>query len=81
MKKYGPAWDIERHTFGVMEYQTKKIDQIEQVIATHSHGGRNTRANDSCSLFATNIDIIYRHHDILGTLHAIFVIKRDSKDF
>jgi hypothetical protein len=81
VKKYGNSWDIERYTIGVMEYQTKKVDQIERVIATHRPGGRNTRTNDTCRLSATNIDIIYRHHDILGMLHAIFVIKRDSTDF
>jgi hypothetical protein len=81
VKKYGPAWDIERQNMGVMEYETKKIDQLEQIIATHKLGGVNPRTKDTCSLIATNIDIIFRHHDSLGTLHAIFVIKRDAKDF
>jgi hypothetical protein len=31
VKKYGPAWDIERNVMGVMDYETKKIDQIERV--------------------------------------------------
>jgi len=81
VKKYGPAWEIERTTIGVMDYETKKIDQLEQVVATHKFGGINAQTKDTCSLFATNIDIIFRHHDALGTLHAIFAIKRESKDF
>jgi hypothetical protein len=81
VKKYGPAWDIERDAMGVMDYETKKIDQFERVIVTHKFGGTNPQTKDTCSLSATNIDIIFRHHDSLGTLHAIFAIKREPKDF
>jgi hypothetical protein len=80
-KKYGPAWDIERNEMPVMDYETKKVDQLERVIVTHKLGGINPQTRDTCSLSATNIDIIFRHHDSLGTLHAIFGIKRESKDF
>jgi hypothetical protein len=80
-KKYGPAWDIERNETPVMDYETKKVDQLEQVIVKHKFGGINPQTRDTCSLSATNIDIIFRHHDSLGTLHAIFGIKRQSKDF
>ena len=80
-KKYGSSWNIEKGQIGVMDYETKKIDLLEHIIATHRLGGRNSRTNDTCSLTATNIDIIFRHHDMLGALHAIFVIKRESKDF
>jgi hypothetical protein len=81
VEKYGPTWEIERGMIGVMEYQTKKIDQLERVLAPHKLGGTNPLTKDTCSLSATNIDIIFRHHDSLGTLHAIFVIKRHAKDF
>jgi hypothetical protein len=74
-------WEIERTTTGVMDYETKKINKLEQVIATHKFGGINAQTKDTCSLFASNIDIIFRHRDSLGTLHAIFAIKRESKDF
>jgi hypothetical protein len=80
-KKYGPAWDIERDTIAVIDYETKKVDQFERVIATHKFGGTNPQTRDTCALSATNIDIVFRHHDSLGTLHAIFGIKRESKDF
>jgi hypothetical protein len=80
-KRYGPAWDIERDILPVMDYGTKKIDQLDRIIATHKLGGRSSHTQDTCSLMATNIDIIFRHHDSLGALHAIFVIKRESKDF
>ena len=76
-----PHGQIERKTASVMDYETKKIDQFEQVIASHKFGGINPQTKDTCSLFGTNIDIIFRHHDLLGTLHAIFAIKRESKDF
>jgi hypothetical protein len=81
VEKYGPAWEIERDTIGVMDYETKKVDQFERVIATHKFVGTNPHTNDTCSLSATNIDIIFEHHDSLGTLHAIFAIKRKAKDF
>ncbi|HEY4048770.1 MAG TPA: hypothetical protein VGM27_18045 [Acidobacteriaceae bacterium] len=80
-KKYGPAWNIERRDIAVIDYETKKVDQLELVSATHKLGGINTQTKDTCSLAASNIDIIFRHHDSLGTLHAIFAIKREAKDF
>jgi hypothetical protein len=81
VNKYGPTWEIERTTTVVVDYETKKTGKLEQVIARHKFGGINTQTKDTCSIFATNIDNIFRHHDSLGTLHAIFAIKRESKDF
>lgn len=80
-KKYGPTWDVERDTMVVMDYETKKTDQFERVMATHKFGGVNPQTKDTCNLYATNIDIIFRHHDSLGMLHALFAIKRIPKDF
>jgi hypothetical protein len=57
VEKYGPAWELERDTIGVMDYETKKVDQFERVMATHKIGGTNPHTNDTCSLSATNIDI------------------------
>jgi hypothetical protein len=65
-----------------MDYESKKTDQFERVIATHKFGSVNPQTKDTCSLAAANIDITFRHHhDSLGTPHAIFGIKRESKDF
>jgi hypothetical protein len=80
-RKYGPAWDIERKQTGVMDYETKKMDFWELVSATHRLGGRNPRTKDTCSLGAANIDLVFYHHDALGSVHSIFWIKRDAKDF
>jgi len=80
-KKYGASWEIERDNMAVMDYETKKVDQFERVIATHKFSGTNPKTKDTCSLSTTKIYIIFRHHDSLGTLHAIFAIKRESKDF
>jgi hypothetical protein len=80
-KKYGPEWSVERRKTGVMDYQTKKIDQWELIVATHRLGGKNPRTNDTCSLGAANIDLVFYHHDALGSLHSIFWIKRDARDF
>ncbi len=80
-RKYNSPWDIENQAMPVMDYQTKKIEQFEGIIATNKSGGINLSTKDTCSLSATSIDIIFRHHDSLGTLHSMFVIKRDSKEF
>jgi hypothetical protein len=79
--KYGPDWDIEKDTIAVTDYGSKKYDQLERVIATRKFGGVNPQTKDTCSISATNIDIIFRHHDTLGTLHAILELKRKPKDF
>jgi hypothetical protein len=80
-KKYGLAWEVERYNIAVTEYNSHKFDQLERIIATHKSGGTNPQTRDTCSLSATNIDIMFYHHDSLGTLHAIFAIKREPKDF
>jgi hypothetical protein len=81
LKKYGPTWDVERSVTTVMDYGTKKVDQVELVSATHRSGGINRQSNETCSISAANIDIIFRHHDSLGSLHAILALKRQAKDF
>jgi hypothetical protein len=80
-RKYGQAWEIEKSPIGVMEIETKKVDTLDRVIVTHKFGGTNPSSKDTCSLSATNVDIVFRHHDIIGTVHGIFGIKRNSKDF
>jgi hypothetical protein len=81
LKKYGPMWEIDRSPTTVMDYGTKKVDQLELVSATHKLGGTNSQSHDTCSISAANIDIIFRHNDSLGSLHAILALKRQPKDF
>jgi hypothetical protein len=71
-KKYGASWEIERDNMAVMDYETKKVDQSERVIATHKFGGTNPKTKDTCSLSAANIDIIFRHHDFTRNLTCYF---------
>jgi hypothetical protein len=81
LKKYGLTWEIERSVTTVMDYGTKKVDQVELVSATHKLGGTNRQSNDTCRISAGNIDLIFRHHDSLGTLHAFLALKREANDF
>jgi hypothetical protein len=81
LKKYGPTWEIERSFTTVMDYGTKKVDQVELVSAIHELGGTNRQNSDTCSISAGNIDLIFRHHDSLGSLHAFLALKREAKDF
>jgi hypothetical protein len=44
-------------------------------------GGTNRLSNDTCSISAANIDLLFKHHDSLGSLHAVLALKREAKDF
>jgi hypothetical protein len=80
-KKYGSRWKFDQSDMVVTEYGTKKYELLQRIIAENRQVGVNASTKDTCHMSATNIDIIFRHHDPLGSLHSIFVLKLDSKNF
>ena len=47
----------------------------------HITNGTNRITKDHCQIWATNLDIIFEHHDAYGPYHSAFVIKLISKNF
>ena len=81
-RKYGTQWNVERDPDMVItDLETKKHTVLERITLTHKTGGKNAKTNDSCQIWATNLDIIFQHHDVLGPFHSIFVIKLISTNF
>jgi len=80
-KKYGSQWKFDQTDMVVTEYETKEHDILQRTVAENRRVGVNASTRDTCHMSATNIDIIFRHHDPLGSLHSIFVLKLDSKNF
>jgi hypothetical protein len=80
-KKYGSQWRFDQSDMAVTDYETKKSDLLQRITAENRLTGVNPSTNDTCHMSVTNIDIVFRHHDPLGTLHSVFVLKLDSKNF
>lgn len=80
-KKYGSQWKFDQSDMVVTDYETKKSDVLQRITAENRLTGVNASTKDTCHMSVTNIDIIFRHHDPLGTLHSVFVLKLDSKNF
>lgn len=80
-KKYGSQWTVDRMKMAVTDLETKKSDLMQREIVENRSSGVNLNTKDSCHMWATSIDIVFRHHDILGPLHSVSVIKLDSKNF
>ena len=80
-KKYGQLWKFDQSKIVVTDYETNKSDLFEFISAENRQIGVNKDTKDTCHMSATNIDIVFTHHDPLGSLHSIFMIKLDSKNF
>ena len=79
--KYGAAWEVERTKLLITDLETKKGQQVERIFLNHTNGGRNRKTNDKCQIWANNFDVIFKHHDPLGSYHSQLVIKLVSKNF
>ena len=81
-KKYKSQWVIDSsQSIPVTDFETKNAEILPFVTAKNETGGVNINTRDTCSIWASNIDIIFRHQDMLGTLHSIFAIKLVPKNF
>jgi hypothetical protein len=80
-QKYGADWYVDRSDTPVTDYETKKSTMLEGILLKHITDGTNRDTNDRCQISATNIDIVFQHHDAHGPYHSMFVIKLVSKNF
>lgn len=80
-QKYGPNWNVERDDMPVINFEDKKTTVLERVSLEHVTHGTNRLTGDHCEIRATNIDIVFEHHDAYGPYHSDFVIKLISKNF
>jgi hypothetical protein len=65
----------------ITDNETKKTTILERVSLDHITNGTNRRTKDRCQIWATNLDIVFQHHDAYGPYHSVFVIKLISKNF
>jgi hypothetical protein len=80
-QKYGRMWDIAHQDLAVTDFATKEFEMLPRINAETKMDGLNPTTGDTCHFWATNIDIVFVHHDILGPLHSSFVIKLNSRNF
>jgi hypothetical protein len=80
-QKYGADWNIDRAEMPVTNYETKKTVMLERISLTHITNGTNPSTRDRCQIWATNLDIVFEHHDAYGPYHSVFAIKLISKNF
>ncbi len=80
-QKYGADWKVERDDMAIIDYETKKSEMQERITLTHRTNGTNPRTRDRCQIWATNFDIVFKHHDALGPYHSTLVVKLISKNF
>jgi len=80
--KYGAAWRVERDPyFLITDKETKQSFTVERTTLTHRINGTNPKTGDTCQIWATNYDMVFTHHDPLGTYHSVFAIKLTSRNF
>ncbi|HEV2098279.1 MAG TPA: hypothetical protein VGR45_05065 [Stellaceae bacterium] len=80
-QKYGADWRVDRFDMPIMNYETKKSIMREIISLDHIANGLNRSTNDRCQIWATNIDLMFEHHDAFGPYHSVFGIKLISKNF
>jgi hypothetical protein len=81
-RKYGAQWVEERDpNMVVTDLDTKRRWVLKRITSKPTEVGRNPKTGDSCEIWATNIDIVFKHHDPLGPLHSIFVLRLISTNF
>jgi hypothetical protein len=80
-QKYGAGWKVDHDDMPITNYETKKTTVRGRILLNHITNGVNRRTNDRCQILATNLDIVFEHHDAYGPYHSVFVIKLISKNF
>jgi hypothetical protein len=80
-QKYGPDWTVKRDDMPITDMETKKRTDLERITLTHVTNGTNPSSKTTCEIWASNLDIVFEHHDPLGPFHSTFVIKLISKNF
>lgn len=79
--KYQSAWTAETTAINVIDYETKEATRHDRIFVRNTTGGVNQSTHDICEIWGTNIDIVFKHHDSLGPLHSMIVLRLVSKNF
>jgi hypothetical protein len=80
-QKYGADWNVKREDMPVTNFETKKTTLLERISLNHITNGTNGSTKARCQIWATNLDIVFEHHDAYGPYHSEFAIKLISKNF
>lgn len=80
-EKYGADWNIEREDTVVTDFETKKSQVVQGIFLQHVSNGANRSTKDHCKIWASNIDMVFEHHDAFGPYQSELVIQLISKDF
>jgi hypothetical protein len=80
-EKYGADWKIERENTVVTDFETKKSHVLEGIFSQHVSFGTNRSTKDHCKIWASNVDMVFEHHDAFGPYHSELVIQLISKNF
>jgi hypothetical protein len=80
-QKYGDDWKVERDDMLISNYETGKGLIRERITMNHVSNGTNQSTKDHCQISASNLDLVFEHHDAYGPYHSVVVIKLVSKNF
>jgi hypothetical protein len=80
-QKYGADWNVDLDEMPITDVETKKMTMLERISLDHITKGVNRTTSDRCQISATNLDIVFQHHDPMGPYHSVFVITLVSKNF
>jgi hypothetical protein len=80
-QKYGADWDVEHDDMPITNIESNATSILPRITLNHATNGTNQSTKDRCQIQATNLDIVFEHHDAYGPYHSIFMIKLISKNF
>jgi hypothetical protein len=80
-QKYGGDWKVEREDMAVTNFENKQSQMVQRISLQHVTDGTNQSTKDRCKIWATNVDIVFEHHDSFGPYHSEIVIQLISKNF
>ena len=80
-EKYAADWNIEREDTVVTDFETKKSHVVQGIFLQHVSDGTNRSTKDHFKIWASNVDMVFEHHDALGPIQSELVIQLISKNF
>jgi hypothetical protein len=80
-QKFGDDWNVEREDMVVTNFENKQSQMVQTISLQHITDGTNRSTKDRCKIWATNVDMVFEHHDSFGPYHSRLVITLISKNF
>jgi len=80
-QKYGGDWKVEHDDMPVTNFENNQSQMVQIFSLEHATNGTNLSTKDRCKISATNVDMVFEHHDALGPYHSRVVIQLISKNF